>query len=295
MSFSGKLSWGLALVCLVLLGLSRLSRRHRGWKILLRIAQIGLAALVLGLSAVEVWVIRAGHRDESAQPADAVIVLGAGVNGTTPSVALQTRIDAAERYLKAHPGIPAVLSGGQGPGEDISEARAMYNALTDRGIDPERLILEEQSANTRQNLQNSLALLPDDYHKTVAIVTNDFHMGRVRLLLKRRRTRQGGAGAGKAAVVVAQRQLLPAGELRRGERSGGASSAGLKKFEIFWKNVQQNRCSNRLIGTGTKTAPRGAEGECVYERRSTHYGNDNDQGTDLEAVGRYPAPCGVLS
>ena len=169
-SFSGKLSWGLALVCLVLLGLSRLSRRHRGWKILLRIAQIGLAALVLGLSAVEVWVIRAGHRDESAQPADAVIVLGAGVNGTTPSVALQTRIDAAERYLKAHP---------------------------DRGIDPERLILEEQSANTRQNLQNSLALLPDDYHKTVAIVTNDFHMGRVRLLLN-------AAGPGRVVQVPAK-------------------------------------------------------------------------------------------
>ena len=195
--FSGKLSWGLAVVCLVLLGLSRLSRRHRGWKILLRIAQIGLAALVLGLSAVEVWVIRAGHRDESAQPADAVIVLGAGVNGTTPSVALQTRIDAAERYLKVHPHVPAVLSGGQGPGEDISEARAMYNALTARGIDPARLILEERSANTRQNLQNSLALLPDDYHKTVAIVTNDFHMGRVRLLLN-------AAGPGRVVQVPAK-------------------------------------------------------------------------------------------
>ena len=193
--FSGKLSWGLALVCLVLLGLSRLSRRHRGWKILLRIAQIGLAALVLGLSAV--WVIRAGHRDESAQPADVVIVLGAGVNGTTPSVALQTRIDAAERYLKAHPDIPAVLSGGQGAGEDISEARAMYDALTARGIDLERLILEEQSANTRQNLQNSLALLPDHYHKSVAIVTNDFHMGRVRLLLN-------AAGPGRVVQVPAK-------------------------------------------------------------------------------------------
>ena len=181
--FSANLCFLGVLVCLVLLGLSRLSRRHRGWKILLRIAQIGLAALVLGLSAVEIWVIRAGHRDESAQPADAVIVLGAGVNGTTPSVALQTRIDAAERYLKAHPVIPAVLSGGQGAGEDISEARAMYDALTARGINPERLILEEQSANTRQNLENSLALLPDSYHKTVAIVTNDFHMARVKLLL----------------------------------------------------------------------------------------------------------------
>lgn len=104
----------------------------------------------------------------------------------------------------------------------------MYDALTDRGIDPERLILEEQSANTRQNLQNSLTLLPDDYHKTVAIVTNDFHMGRSAAAAERRRTRQGGAGPGEAAVVVAQRQLLPAGELRRGERSGGASSAGLK-------------------------------------------------------------------
>ncbi len=67
-------------------------------------------------------------------------------------------------------------------------------------------------------------------------------------------------GPGEAAVVVAQCQLLPAGELRRGERSGGAASAGLKFLKIFWKNVQQNRCSNRLIGTGTKNAPRGAEG-----------------------------------
>ena len=73
----------------------------------------------------------------------------------------------------------------------------MYDALTDRGIDPERLILEEQSANTRQNLQNSLALLPDDYHKTVAIVTNDFHMGRVRLLLN-------AAGPGRVVQVPAK-------------------------------------------------------------------------------------------
>ena len=90
-----------------------------------------------------------------------------------------------------------MLSGGQGPGEDISEARAMYNALTARGIDPERLILEEQSANTRQNLQNSLTLLPDNYHQSVAIVTNDFHMGRVRLLLN-------AAGPGRVVQVPAK-------------------------------------------------------------------------------------------
>ena len=196
-SFSANLCLLGMAACLGLLFLSRMGQRRRGWKILLRIAQTGLALLVITLAAVEVWVIRIGQRNDAAQPADAVIVLGAGVNGTTPSLALQTRIDAAESYLKANPGIPAVLSGGQGPGEDISEARAMFDALTARGIDPERLILEEQSANTRQNLQNSLALLPDDYHKTVAIVTNDFHMGRVRLLLN-------AAGPGRVVQIPAR-------------------------------------------------------------------------------------------
>ena len=182
-SFSANLCFLGVLACLVLLTLSRLGRGRRGWKLLLRTVQTGLAVLLVCLSAAEVWVIRVGSRNDSALPADAVIVLGAGVNGTTPSMALQTRIDAAAWYLQANPDIPAVLSGGQGSGEDISEARAMYDALTARGIAPERLILEEQSANTRQNLQNSLALLPDSYHQPVAIVTNDFHMARVRLLL----------------------------------------------------------------------------------------------------------------
>ena len=182
-SFSANLCLLCMAACLGLLFLSRMGQRRQGWKILLRIAQAALALLVIALAAVEFWVIRTGQRDDAAKPADAVIVLGAGVNGTTPSMALQTRIDAAERYLKVHPDIPAVLSGGQGAGEDISEAQAMYDALTARGIDPERLIREEQSANTRQNLENSLALLPDSYHKTVAIVTNDFHMARVKLLL----------------------------------------------------------------------------------------------------------------
>ena len=185
-SFSANLCFLGVLACLVLLTLSRWGSRRRGWKILLRAAQAGLAVLILGLAAVEGWVIRVGGRNDSDLPADAVIVLGAGVNGTTPSMALQTRIDAAARYLQANPDIPAVLSGGQGAGEDISEARAMYDALTARGIDPERLILEEQSANTRQNLRNSLPLLEkqgfDSYGGRLAVITNGFHMARVGLL-----------------------------------------------------------------------------------------------------------------
>ena len=130
---------------------------------------------------MEIWVIRAGHRDESAQSADAVIVLGAGVNGTTPSVALQTRIDAAERYLKAHPDIPAVLSGGQGPGEDISEADCMAVWLIAHGVDESRIYREDKSTSTQENFDFSYAIMAEnglDTTGTFAYVTNDYHIYR---------------------------------------------------------------------------------------------------------------------
>ena len=154
-------------------------------------AGLALLAAVLVMMAVQ-----AGNRP--GQEDCTVVVLGCQVSASgEPTVMLRDRIDAAYDYLSAHPESRCVASGGQNNNEPISEAACIRNTLAARGIDPERLILEEQSANTRQNLQNSLALLPDDYHKTVAIVTNDFHMGRVRLLLN-------AAGPGRVVQVPAK-------------------------------------------------------------------------------------------
>lgn len=130
-----------------------------------------------------------GTADNSDRPSDAVIVLGAGVNGTVPSLALATRIDVAADYLEAHPDVPAILSGGQGPGEDITEARAMYDALTKRGIEPGRLILEERSTSTAENFRYSGELLAesgmDMSESTIAVVTNDFHCFRAGMIARR--------------------------------------------------------------------------------------------------------------
>ena len=194
--FAGLLFWCLTALLIVFAMLEQY--KEHAWakwgnRVLLALVCLGLVAF----GYLESLVIRGAHTDGRAEDAQCVVILGAGVNGTTPSLMLSSRLQAALDFIADKPDIPIICSGGQGPGEDISEARAMYDALTDRGIDPERLILEEQSANTRQNLQNSLALLPDDYHKTVAIVTNDFHMGRVRLLLN-------AAGPGRVVQVPAK-------------------------------------------------------------------------------------------
>ena len=79
---------------------------------------------------------------------DYVIVLGAKVNGMNPSLSLKSRINTAARFLKEHEKTIVIVSGGQGPDEDISEAEAMRQGLVAHGIDVERIIIEDKSTNT---------------------------------------------------------------------------------------------------------------------------------------------------
>ena len=147
-----------------------------------------IAALLLGFSlftVLETMVVRGSFADESDAPVSAVIVLGAGVNGETPSLSLRTRIDAAAAYLARHPDVPVILSGGQGPGEAITEAECMRRALVSRGVDEDRLHLEERSASTEENLRFSREMLEGlgvDLTQRVAIVTSDYHLCRARLM-----------------------------------------------------------------------------------------------------------------
>ena len=140
---------------------------------------IGLAVvLVTGI------IIGASCFGSSAEAGPYLIVLGAGVRGSTPSASLQDRIDSAYSYLTEHPHVICILSGGQGPDEDISEAQCMYNALTAMGIDGSRLWLEDKSTSTGENLEFSLNLIenrtgarPDKIH----LMSSEYHLFRAGL------------------------------------------------------------------------------------------------------------------
>lgn len=177
--FSGYLSLALAMLCALAVYLRRWAKCSKTGRWCQRIFLAGLAAGLALFCAVEAALIFHGERDNSSLPVDAVIVLGAGVNGETPSLILQSRIDAAAEYLEGHPDVPVVLSGGQGPGEAITEAEAMRRGLTARGAQEERLLLEERSTSTVENLRFSKAVLEDHGVDTeravIAVVTSDFH------------------------------------------------------------------------------------------------------------------------
>lgn len=109
--------------------------------------------------------------------ADYVIVLGAQWKDGYPSYVLQQRLDAAVIYLKENPDTIVIVSGGQGSNEPISEAEGMAGYLQDAGIESDRIVLEDQSTSTSENLEFSAKYL-DREGDRVVIVTSNFHVYR---------------------------------------------------------------------------------------------------------------------
>lgn len=145
--------------------------------------------VIIGLIAAIFTGVLIGNaaRGDADTQCDYIIILGAGVNGTVPSMSLQDRIDAAYDYLTANPECIGIVSGGQGPGEDISEAQCMADQLASRGIAQERLWVEDRSTSTRENIAYSLALIEQRTGvrpKAAGILSSEYHLYRAGLVAR---------------------------------------------------------------------------------------------------------------
>ena len=113
-----------------------------------------------------------------------IIVLGAQVRGRKITDSLKRRLDCALAYLTEHPDVHVIVSGGQGKGEEVTEAYAMAQYLENAGIDRGRIVQEDVSVNTLENLKFSGKLI-EDADTPVGIVSNNFHVYRSVLLARR--------------------------------------------------------------------------------------------------------------
>lgn len=171
----------------LLFGLTARCKLRTG-KVLRRVLLAMAALAILGFGVLEA-VIAVGARTEMRGEPDVVVVLGAQVKPWGPSVLLADRLDAAADYLKEHPELNVVVTGGQGPDEPSTEAAAMRDYLMEKGIAQERIWLEDEAHNTTQNLAYTKALLEKrglDVEEThLLVVSNGFHLTRVRMLAGR--------------------------------------------------------------------------------------------------------------
>lgn len=125
-----------------------------------------------------------GMKTSGKKNLDYVVVLGAHVKGDVPSKALELRLKAALKYARENEDTILILSGGQGFGEDITEAKCMENYLTAHGISRERLVLEENSTSTMENLKFS-DKLTGCRKKNTGVLSNNFHVYRAVKLAKK--------------------------------------------------------------------------------------------------------------
>ena len=140
---------------------------------------IGL--IVVGIT--EYFIIRASL-GEPAEHCDYAVVLGAKVRSSGPSASLWDRIYGARDYLEAHPDVIAIVSGGQGTDEPMTEARAMYDELVNLGIDPNRIWMEDQATSTWENLNFSMNLIEEKTGarpEKIGIVSSEYHLFRASL------------------------------------------------------------------------------------------------------------------
>lgn len=155
------------------------------------VLNIFLALLLAGVLCFGILtaIIAAGNRDQVKNDPRIMIVLGCKVQPTgVPSILLQDRLNKAAEYLTGHPGMTVVVSGGQGADEPDTEANIMKNVLVEKGVPGENILLEENSFNTWENLCNSIDVLADagyDVTEEIVVVSNGFHLARVRMLWRR--------------------------------------------------------------------------------------------------------------
>lgn len=122
--------------------------------------------------------------------ADYLIVLGAGLRGETMTMTLRQRMEASYEYLEKHNNCKyIVVSGGQGLGESIAESEAMKRYLILKGVDENRIIAENKSTSTYENLEFSKLLIEEHSNKDIGnlkvkVATSDFHSLRAYLLSK---------------------------------------------------------------------------------------------------------------
>ena len=112
---------------------------------------------------------------------DYVIIHGAGlIDGSKVSKLLSDRIDKAIEIYRKDPTPPIMIpSGGKGPDEDIPEAEAMTAYLKEHGIPEEKIIPEDRSTTTFENLENSKTIIEArEGKKYTTLVTSNYHVYR---------------------------------------------------------------------------------------------------------------------
>ncbi len=134
--------------------------------------------LALWLAGVAAYITWTGARDQ-AQPADAIIVLGAAAYDARPSPVFEQRIVHGINLHERGLGQWLIFTGGfGGEGARFAESEVARRYAIDKGVPEGRILIETVSRTTRGNLEQAAMLMGErDLHRAI-IVSDPLHMAR---------------------------------------------------------------------------------------------------------------------
>lgn len=143
--------------------------------------RIFMAAILCSFVIIEL-LVTVNLRAKPYVDCEYLIILGCRVKGTEVSKSLKARLDAALAYIEGNENVTIIVSGGQGRGEEISEAQAMKEYLVAHGIAQTQILMEDKSADTSENIRFSAEYIGNAAAK-IGVVSNDFHLFRAKYLV----------------------------------------------------------------------------------------------------------------
>ena len=197
-------------------------------KVVKAILCVILAGALVGAAALSWVVYQEAHAGDELQKSDVIIVLGARVRPDgTLSNSLEYRMQTALAAYEAGYADRFIVCGAQGGDEPCTEASAMKAYLTARGVPEASVFTDDQSFNTRQNIDHAKAIMDEQGFSTAIVVTNAYHVARAKALLMQRdsltepeahRFLQRAAMARGVKMAVIARETLGEREGREGRR-----------------------------------------------------------------------------
>ncbi|MBQ8298217.1 MAG: YdcF family protein [Ruminococcus sp.] len=160
---------------------STLWQKPAGKAVICIVSGIAAICVILALT-ISVFMVRAA-RDDPKGRETTIVVLGCKVKDGRPSLMLRRRLDAAYDYLAEYDDVTVIVSGGKGTDELISEAQCMKDYLVSKGISEERIIMEDKSSSTYENLKFSREIIEENgLNEKITIVTDGYHQLRAEMI-----------------------------------------------------------------------------------------------------------------
>lgn len=151
-------------------------------------ALLALVLVVVVCFGVLECIVYSGARTQVSGEPDLMVIFGCQVMPWGPSVLLQDRLNTALDYLKDHPELTVVVTGGKGDDEHLSEAQAMFDYLVARGVNADQIIMEDRATTTWENVLYTRELFRSGAFETsgnVLLVSSNFHLTRIKMLWNR--------------------------------------------------------------------------------------------------------------